>query len=166
MKITRESPRIDADREGPRLTPALIREVKDFTARKTLEQAHAFVTGLAAVARGAESDEADRELLRDLAEVGITPRDAVELTCEAAGLVELMADRDRKAEIFHAAVKEAGHGERAMYERLAALAKVLRARLGSDAPALAKLGVPADTVPEKPRARPVGKAIYSIIAGK
>jgi hypothetical protein len=166
MKITRELPRIDADREPPELTLAIIREVKDFTARKTLEQAHALVTGLAAVARGAESDEADRALLRDLAEAGITPRDAVELTLEAAALVERMADRDRKAEIFHAAVKEAGHRERAMYERLAALAKALRTRLGPDAPALAKLGVPGDAAESRPRARPAGKAIYSTLAGK
>jgi hypothetical protein len=160
MKITRESPET-----APRLTPAMIREVKDFTARKTLEQAHAFVAGLTEVARGAESDEADRELLRDLAEVGVTPIDGEQLVREAAALMELMADRDRKAEIFHAAVKEAGQAERAMYERLATLAKLLRARLGGDAPALAKLGVPADVLPERHR-RPAGKAIYSAVADK
>jgi hypothetical protein len=174
MKITRESPaqrsaetRVEAGAD-PReaLTPESIQGVRDFTARKTLEQAHALVSGLVRIHDEATADEADRALAEDLESVGITAADAEQIAREALSLMELMADRDRKAEIFHAAVKEAGQAERAMYERLAAIARVLRAKLGSRSPALAKLGVPPDADVHKARPRPPGKAIFSAVAAK
>lgn len=148
---------------GPAVfTPESIQRVKDFTARKTLEQAHAFVTGLGRLLAEPDPDDSDRALLRDLASLGIGARDAEQVAGQAISLMELMADRDRKAEIFHAAVKEAGQSERAMYERLALFARVLRGRLGRSA-GLAKVGV----APEAERAGPrPGKAIYSAATGK
>lgn len=137
-----------------------IEPVRDFTARKTLEQAHAFVTGLASVLRGAEERESDRALLRELAAAGITADDADEVARAALSLVDLMADRDRMAELYQAAVRDAVLGERAMYERLAELAHVLRARLGSRSPALSRFGVPAETDPRS-RAKPLGRALAS-----
>jgi|HubBroStandDraft_6_1064221.scaffolds.fasta_scaffold112707_2 hypothetical protein len=152
MKITREPPL-----DGVALsafTPDSIRPVRDFTARKTLEQAHTFVAGLVALAREAERDEGARDLVRKLASVGITEADAQQIAAEAVALIAMMAERDREAEVFHAAVREAGQGERAMYERLAALARVLRVRLGDRSPALAKLGVPPGEVEDGgPRTR-------------
>jgi hypothetical protein len=140
MKITREPP-VDGAALSV-FTPDSIRPVRDFTARKTLEQAHAFVAGLVTLAREAERDPGARDLVRDLANVGITEADAAQIAAEAVALIAMMEERDREAEVFHAAVREAGQGERAMYDRLAALARVLRGRLGDRSPALAKLGVP------------------------
>lgn len=147
----------------PPFTPDGIRAVRDFTARKTLEQAHAFVHGLASLEDG---DDGDRALLADLAAAGLTAEEAAALVEQAVSLMALMADRDEKAEIFHAAVKEAGLAERAMYERLAGIARTLRNELGDRSPMLAKLGVPpagGDIVKARPRP---GKAIFSAAAGK
>jgi hypothetical protein len=175
MKITQDSPADgralgNAALRGAALgafTPESIRPVRDFTARKTLEQAHAFVAGLTGILADAGTDEADQALLTDLASVGITGADAELLATEALALIERMADRDRKAEIFHAAVKEAGQGERAMYERLAALARVLRLKLGPRAPALTRFGVPAEPEGEaRPRPKTLGKAIFSAAIAK
>jgi len=174
MKITRESPdhrsaviRVEPSEDTrAALTLESIQSVRDFTARKTLEQAHALIAGLLRVHDEASADDADRALADDLASVGITAVDAEQIALQAASLMELMADRDRKAEIFHQAVKEAGQAERAMYERLAAIARVLRAKLGSRSPALAKLGVPPDVDLHKTRPRPPGKAIFSAVASK
>jgi hypothetical protein len=163
MKIRRESPESRPSPEA--FTLDVIKPVRDFTARKTLEQAHAFVTGLTRVLRDAESSEADGTLLRELQGAGIGARDAEQIAAQALSLIALMEDRDRKAEVFHAAVKEAGQGERAMYERLAALAQALRARLGGRSPALAKLGVPPEGGGDpKIARRPLGKAVFSAVA--
>jgi hypothetical protein len=135
-------------------TPDSIRPVRDFTARKTLEQAQVFVAGLVSLAREAERDEGAKDLVRKLASVGITEADAEQIAAEAVALIALMAERDRQGEVFHAAVREAGQGERAMYERLAALARALRLRLGDGSPALAKLGLPqGDGEEHGPRTR-------------
>jgi hypothetical protein len=138
--------------------------VRDFTARKTLEQAHAFMEGIARTFRDAESDEEAGILVRDLAAVGITATDAEQLAAQAIALIEVMADRDRKADIFQAAVREAGQGERAMYERVAVLARLLRLQLGATSPALAHFGVPPDLSEEaraKALTRPPPKPIFS-----
>ena len=170
MKITHDSPRNARAAGGAALgafTLESIRPVRDFTARKTLEQAQAFVAGLTRILAEADTDEGDQALLADLASVGITAADAEQLAGDALALVERLADRDRKAEVFHDAVKEAGQGERAMYERLAALARVLRLKLGARAPALTRFGVPAEAEAEaKPRAKPLGKAIFSAAVAK
>jgi hypothetical protein len=131
-------------REPLEFTLESIRPVRDFTARKTLEQAHAFVEGITAVFRDAEADEAAARLSSELAEVGITAADAEQLAAQAMALILAMADRDRKADIFQVAVREAGQGERAMYERLVALARLLRCKLGATSPALAGFGVPPE----------------------
>jgi hypothetical protein len=132
-----------------------IRPVRDPTARRTLEQAHALVEGIARVLRdAATSDEAAR-LASELDAIGMTAEEAEHVAAQALALVELMADRDRKADVFHAAVRAAGQGERAMGERLGAIARQLRQKLGATSPALAGFGVPPD-VPEdaKPKSRP------------
>ena len=174
MRISHESPEdrgaVTRDEEGhgdlAALTPESIQRIRDFTARKTLEQAYAFVTGLTRLFDKADPDDADRALLRDLAAVGVGRRDAEQIAGQALSLMDLMADRDRKAEVFHAAVREAGQGERAMYERLSALARVLRARLGGRSTSLSKVGVPPDGVaPERGRPHP-GKAIYPATVSK
>jgi len=143
----------NAGRDG--LTLEAIRPVRDPTARRTLEQAHAFVEGLARALRDAEANEDSARLVRELASVGITAAEAEHVATQALGLIELMADRDRKADIFHAAVRAAGQGERAMGERLAAITRQLRQKLGATAPALADFGVPPD-MPEdaKPKSKP------------
>jgi hypothetical protein len=174
MKMTRESPedgtavargeqRADA---AAAFTSESIQRVRDFTARKTLEQALSFVTGLQRLFDESDPDEADRTLRAELGSVGISARDAEIIAHEALDLMDLMADRDRKAEIFHAAVKEAGQGERAMYERLAAVARILRARLGGRSPSLEKLGVPPDPKPTTRTRIRGGKGIFSALAVK
>jgi hypothetical protein len=132
-----------------------IRPVRDPMARRTLEQAQAFVEGVAHVLREATTDDAAAHLIEELASIGIGPSEADRVAREARELIELMADRDRKADVFHAAVRAAGQGERAMGERLAALTRQLRLRLGATAPELALFGVPPE-VPEeaKPRSKP------------
>ncbi|MFT3764983.1 MAG: hypothetical protein QM820_05620 [Minicystis sp.] len=175
MTITRESPddgSVAPEGEGRGAAPAAltlesIQSVRDFTARKTLEQAYAFVTGLRALLRDGAVDESDRALLRDLERAGIGPEDADQIAAEAVALMEIMADRDRKADVFHAAVKAAGQSERAMYERLASVARALREELGGRAPALAKLGVPSlGGEAGKARPRTPSKGIFSAAAVK
>jgi hypothetical protein len=167
MKITRESPEDTPAGEPVQeaFTLESIRPVRDFTARKTLEQAHAFVEGIVRTFRDAETDEEAAALVSDLAVVGITAGDAAQLAAQAVALIEIMADRDRKADVFQAAVREAGQGERAMYERLAVLARLLRLQLGATSPALAHFGVPpevSDEVKAKAVTRPPpSKPIFS-----
>lgn len=163
MRISPESP----ENERDPFTLESIRPVRDFTARKTLEQAHAFVEGLTHIFRDADSDETAQKLVRDLAAVGISQADAEQLSTQAVALIDLMADRDRKADIFHAAVKEAGQGERAMYEHLAGLARLLRLKLGATSPTLAKFGVPPEPSDEaKAKAKLPPKPIFSAVTTK
>jgi hypothetical protein len=171
MRISQDSPEASPaapERDAPQeFTLESIRPVRDFTARKTLEQAHAFVEGVIRIFRDAETDEDAELLVRDLAGVGITAADAEQLAAQAVTLIEMMADRDRKADVFQAAVREAGQGERAMYERLASLARVLRVRLGATAPALANFGVPPEVSDAaKARARQAPKGIYGAATPK
>lgn len=128
----------------PRLSTEDIQAVRDFTVRKTLEQAQAFIEGLSQLLGDADHDDDARALVGELDSVGITGKDIDVLAREGFALIEAAADRDRKAEIFHAAVKDAGRRERMLYERLSALARMLRLKLDGRAPALAKLGIPAD----------------------
>jgi hypothetical protein len=161
MKISQESP---ADAPGE-FTLESIRPVRDFTARKTLEQAHAFAAGLAQIFT--DTDEGSRRVVRDLAGVGITAADAEQIAAQAMALIEVMADRDRKADVFHAAVREAGQGERAMYERLAGLARLLRLKLGNRSPMLARFGVPPEAADEaKARAKQQVKSLFSTAVTK
>ena len=53
-----------------------------------------------------------------------------------------MEERDRRADAFQAAVRSAGESERALYDRLSSLARLLRMRLGPSSPALVSFGVP------------------------
>jgi hypothetical protein len=163
------SPASGADQACPRFTLESIRPVRDFTARKTLEQAHALVEGLVRVFHHAEGVEDAEILVRELSAVGITANDADQLAAQAVALIEAMADRDRKADVFHAAVREAGQGERAMYERLSTLARLLRVRLGPGSPALATFGVPPDLSDDargRAASRTPPKAIYSASTSK
>lgn len=173
MKITRDLPEETPSEEvsaREAFTLESIRPVRDFTARKTLEQAHAFVEGIVRLFERAGDDEETRRLISDLGAVGITQGDAEQLAEQAVALIEVMADRDRKADVFHAAVREAGHSERAMYERLSVLARLLRIQLGATAPALANFGVPPELSDEvKARAVtriPPPKPIYSAATSK
>ena len=172
MRISQESPEDAPTVEVPAseaFTLESIRPVRDFTARKTLEQAHAFVEGLVRMLRDAETGEEASRLKADLAAVGITANDAEQLAAQAVTLIEVMADRDRKADIFHAAVREAGQGERAMYERLAGLARLLRLKLGASAPELAGFGVPpelSDEIKARAATRPPPRPIYSAATPK
>jgi hypothetical protein len=172
MRISQESPEDAPTEEVPAreaFTLESIRPVRDFTARKTLEQAHAFVAGIVRIFRDAERDEEAGSLVADLAAVGISANDAEQLAAQAVALIDMMADRDRKADVFQAAVREAGHGERAMYERLATLARLLRLQLGTTAPALARFGVPPE-VSDEMKARSVTskppRSIYSAATPK
>lgn len=170
MKTPRNAPEdrqsVARDEEPRRFTLESIQRVRDFTARKTLEQAHAFVTGLSSLYGDTEPNEANRALLAELGSVGFGPNDMEQIAADALALMDLMADRDRKAEIFHTAVKEAGQSERAMYARLATIARVLRDKLGNRSAGLSKLGVPPEPEhADRPRPR-TGKAIYSAVAGK
>ena len=172
MRISQESPDPARAEEPPAreaFTLDSIRPVRDFTARKTLEQAHAFVEGIVRTFREAGSDEEASMLVADLAAVGITAHDAELLAAQAIALIDVMADRDRKADVFHAAVREAGQGERAMYERLATLARLLRLQLGTTSPALTHFGVPPEVSDEaKARAttRLPPRSIYSAATPK
>jgi hypothetical protein len=105
--------------------------------------------------REAESNDDKALFLQELASIGVTAEEAERVAVEALALVEAMADRDRKADVFHAAVRAAGHGERRMGERVAAIARQLRQKLGPTAPALADFGVPPELpAEERPRPRP------------
>ena len=134
-----------------------IRPVRDFTARKTLEQAHAFAAGLAELVREAEREPEARQLLDELEGVGVTVIDVERTAQDALSLLELMADRDRKADVFHAAVRAAGQAERAMNERINGVARLLRVTLGGGSSALSRFGVPVEGEGAAHRARPLRK---------
>ena len=146
---------------GGAFTLESIQKVRDFTARKTLEQAHGLVTGIRRVLDEAGSAEEQGALLRDLELAGVGLREADEIAAAAVALMDLMADRDRKADAFHAAVKEAGQHERTMVERLASLSRALRAELGDQTAALS--GLPSVGEVNTPRPQPSGGAIFSTI---
>ena len=124
-------------------TAASIAAIRDFTARKTLEQSLAFAQGLADVLRPG-SEGARGELAEALASVGIYRSDAEQIAIEGAALIALIEDRDRKAELFEAASRAAAAKERSLYERLGSFARLLRLKLGPSSPALACFGVPAE----------------------
>lgn len=126
------------------LAPGSISAVKDFTARKTLEQAHAFARGLADVLRGAprEEEEETQPLSRALQSAGVGLADAEQVAAEAIALIAVLEERDRRAEAFQAAVRSAGESERALYDRLSSFARLLRASLGPSSPLLVSFGVP------------------------
>jgi hypothetical protein len=117
------------------LTLAAIAPVRDPTARRTLEQAEALIAGLRRAHR-----------LGTPAVVGVSAAEADALAREALDLIARMADRDAKADVFHAAVRVAGQSEQALRARVAALVKTLRRTLSATAPELADLGVPPDAV--------------------
>ena len=83
-------------------------------------------------------------------------------------LIAVMAERDRRAEAFHAAVRAAGDGERALYDRLSSLARLLRMKLGPSSPSLASFGVPTAEgfEPPRPRARSTRPAALDSTASK
>lgn len=143
--------------EAPRaLTPASIAAVKDFTARKTLEQAYAFARGLANALPAASRDDETRPLALSLDSAGISLADAEQIAAEALALIAVMEERDRRAEAFHAAVRDASDGERALYDRLSSFARLLRVSLGPSSPSLASFGVPVADGFDPPRARARG----------
>ncbi len=165
MGMSRESPddRARSERaDRAAFTLESIRPVRDFTARKTLEQVHAFVDGIARIFRDAPTDEAAAGLVAELARLGVTAADADQLAAQAVALIDVMADRDRKADVFQAAVREAGQSERAMYDRLAGFARLLRLELGAASPALARFGIPPAAPDDaRARAKPPPKPISS-----
>jgi hypothetical protein len=122
----------NGDADPGDLTLAAIAPVRDPTARGTLEQAEALVTGLRRAARLGSTPAA------------LTAADAEALAREALGLIACMADRDAKADVFHAAVRDAGQREQALRSRVHELVARLRAALGPTAPELADLGVAPD----------------------
>jgi hypothetical protein len=140
--------------EAPRgLTPESIAAVRDFTARKTLEQAHAFTRGLLGALHPTSLDDAPRALALALDSAGISLADAEQIAAEGVALIAVMAERDRRAEAFHAAVRAAGESERALYDRLSSFARLLRMNLGPSSPALASFGVPTAEGFDAPRPR-------------
>lgn len=147
MKLAPEPSRPDAaDAALGEFTTESISLVKDFTARKTLEQAHAFAHGLAEIFLAPLDDPGAADLAQKLASVGLTLADADQIAEEGVALMEMMAERDRRAQAFHAAVLAASEGERTLYERLSSFAALLRQRLGSRAPSLSQFGVPPESV--------------------
>ena len=125
------------------LAPESIASVRDFTARKTLEQAHAFARGLADVLRDAPREgEETRPLAHALRSAGVGLADAEQVAAEAVALIAVLEERDRRAEAFQAAVRSAGESERALYDRLSSFARLLRTNLGPTSPLLASFGVP------------------------
>lgn len=140
--------------EAPRgLTPESIAAVKDFTARKTLEQAYAFTRGLTGALHTSSRDEAPKALALALSSAGISLADAEQIAAEGAALIAAMAERDRRAEAFHAAVRAAGENERALYDRLSSFARLLRMSLGPSSPSLGSFGVPIAEGFDAPRPR-------------
>ena len=123
------------------LAPESIAAVKDFTARKTLEQAHAFARGLAGVLGGAPAEET-RPLAQALESAGVSLADAEQIAAEGVALIAVLQERDRRAAALEAAVRCAGESERALYDRLSCFARLLRANLGPSSPLLASFGVP------------------------
>ncbi len=126
------------------LTSESIASVKDFTARKTLEQARAFTRGLADVLQEASREGEPSSLAQALLSAGISLADVEQIAAEGVALMAAMDERDRRAETFHAAVRAAGEGERALYDRLSSFARLLRITLGPSSPSLASFGVPAE----------------------
>ena len=124
------------------LAPGSIAAVKDFTARKTLEQAHAFARGLAGVLLDAPAGEETRPLAQALESAGVSLADAEQIAAEGVALIAVLEERDRRAEAFQAAVRSAGESERALYDRLSAFARLLRTNLGPSSPLLGSFGVP------------------------
>ncbi len=142
--------------EAPRgLTPESIAAVKDFTARKTLEQAYAFTRGLFDALDTAPRDGEPRPLALALNSAGISLADAEQIAAEGVALIAVMDERDRRAEAFHAAVRAAADSERALYDRLSSFARLLRMNLGPSSPSLISFGVPVaeGEGPPRPRAR-------------
>ena len=140
--------------EAPRgLTPESIAAVKDFTARKTLEQAYAFTRGLAGALHTTSRDEPPRALAVALDSAGLSLADAEQIAAEGLALIAVMAERDRRAEAFHAAVRAAGDSERALYDRLSSFARLLRVNLGPSSPSLVSFGVPIAEGFDSPRPR-------------
>jgi hypothetical protein len=119
-----------------------IAAVKDFTARKTLEQAHAFARGLADALGGAPREGETKPLAHVLTSAGISLADAEQVAAEGSALIALMEERDRRAEAFQAAARAAGESERALYDRLSSFARLLRQSLGPSSPLLGSFGVP------------------------
>jgi hypothetical protein len=147
MKVAPEPLRpLPADQALGEFTSESIALVRDFTARKTLEQAHVFAHGLAEVFLAGPSEIDDDDLAQKLAAVGISLADAEQIAGEGVALVRMMNERDRCAELLHAAVLAASEGERMLYERLSSFAGLLRNRLGARAPALVQFGVPPESV--------------------
>ena len=126
------------------LAPESIASVKDFTARKTLEQAHAFARGLADVLRDAprEEEEKTRPLAHALRSAGVSLADAEQIAAEGVALIAVLEERDRRAQALEAAVRSAGESERALYDRLSSFARLLRENLGPSSPLLVSFGVP------------------------
>jgi hypothetical protein len=135
------------------LTPESIAAVKDFTARKTLEQAHAFTRGIAAALDTAPREGEQCPLAQALSSAGISLADAEQIAAEGVALIAVMAERDRRAEAFHAAVRAASDGERALYDRLSSFARLLRMHLGPSSPSLVSFGVPVAEGFDPPRPR-------------
>lgn len=142
-----------AEEAHPGLTPQSIAAVKDFTARKTLEQAYAFTRGLTQALHTAPREGESSGLAQALDSAGISLADAQQIAAEGVALIAVMAERDRRAEAFHAAVRDAGDGERALYDRLSSFARLLRMKLGPSSPSLVSFGVPIAEGVEPPRAR-------------
>jgi hypothetical protein len=130
----------------PGFTKDAIASIRDFTARKTLEQSHAFAQGLAEVLRPG-NDNAQSEVADALAGIGIYRSDAEHLALESLALMQLIAERDRRAELLEAAAAAAAERERSLYARLSSFARLLRLKLGPTSPALALFGVPSEPGP-------------------
>ncbi len=137
----------------PALTPTTIAAVKDFTARKSLEQAYVFTRGLTEALHNAPREGESKGLAQALTSAGISLADAEQIAAEGLALIAVMAERDRRAEAFHAAVRDAGDGERALYDRLSSFARLLRMKLGPTSPSLASFGVPVADSAAPTRAR-------------
>jgi hypothetical protein len=138
---------------APGLTTESIAAVKDFTARKTLEQAYTFTRGLADALHTAPREGEPLPLAAALSSAGISLADAEQIAAEGVALIKMMTERDRRADAFHAAVRAAGDSERALYDRLSSFARLLRVKLGPSSPSLASFGVPTAEGFEAPRAR-------------
>ena len=148
------------------LTLESIASVKDFTARKTLEQARAFTRRLADVLHEAPREGEHGSLAQALISAGISLADAEQITAEGVALMDAMVDRDRHAEAFHAAARAAGEGERALYDRLSSFARLLRMTLGPSSPSLASFGVPPAEGFERARVRTMRPAPLDRTASK
>jgi len=148
------------------LTAESIASVRDFTARKTLEQARAFTRGLADVLHEAPREGEPSSLAQALISAGIGLADVEQIVSEGVALMAVMEERDRRAEAFHAAVRAAGDGERALYDRLSSFARLLRVTLGPSSPSLASFGVPLAEGFERSRARTLRPAPLDITASE